>query len=61
MENIKKDIMLPKTKERLNKLKQIKENLEKTNISNKEITKNLIDLIEFPDIISKEINVYFYI
>lgn len=59
MEKITQEIIIPKSKERFQKLKQIKDNLDKPNIPNKEISKYIKELIEFPDITSKEINVNF--
>lgn len=57
MEKITQEIVIAKNKERYERLKQLKENFEKPNITNNLVTKILKDLMEFPEITAKEINV----
>lgn len=57
MEKISQEIVIVKNKERFQRLKQIKNNLEKPNITNDLAYKQLKDLFEFTEITAKEINV----
>jgi len=59
MEKVSQEIVIPKNKERFQQLKLIRDNLEKTNIPTNVISKFLQDLLSFPDITAKEINVIF--
>ena len=57
MEKITQEIVIPKNKERFQKLKQIRDSLEKPDVQNKEMVKYLQELLDFQDVTSKEINV----
>jgi hypothetical protein len=57
MEKITPEIVIAKNKERFQILKQLRENLEKPNVANSLVLKSLKDLLDFPDITAKEINV----
>ena len=57
MEKITPGIVIAKNKERFQRLKQIRDILEKPNITNNLVTKLLKDLLDFPDLTAKEINV----
>jgi hypothetical protein len=57
MEKITQEISIATNKERFQKLKKIKQSLEEPNITNKLASKLINDLLQFPEVTAKEINV----